>query len=397
MVTKSYIKQTIAFIIFPGLLLITIIPASSFANPDKSCSDLLHPIKPPPQIINAPDAFGRHTLAYLRALVSSRVVPTFLDYLTEDGAQAWSTAFEPQKPDADQNLDNPFGKVKGYEIKLFLEFLKLHFLPSLQGNDKLNFIDLGSGDGETAMGLIEGIHNEYPNPIHYMPVDVSNPLLEMVRGKFSDRFLISPSLTVDPTGDFLTTAMAMTHLAKKINRGSQDNLPGNIIHNLFLFFGQTFGNFPSGTRREFLHRLSEIAPSGSIFALAVDTYDPNNIEKLIIRYRSPQKVRVALGPLLSMGLDSRDFRYEVTWDPIRLSIIGYYVINRDIQIFHKNREVGILPSGARVHHFQSKRFIPEEIESLAEGTGFRLVYKDNLKGSDDEVDGTNAIFVFKKE
>ncbi len=192
------------------------------------------------------------------------------------------------------------------------------------GDEPINVVDLGCGDGLKAAVLIQEIKRLKPFlKIRYCPIDISAHMVQKAIETFSN-------LDIDGIIEF------------KYNISDFENLEnvtpllkrGKFKKNLFLLLGNTLGNFEVN---ELLYLIMTSMDKSDLFL--VDTaVDDHKQEERAEAYRTNKKVNDWLIHIpLQLGLSEEDVEFGVRFRNGRIE--AYYTIKNDKEVSLQTKKV----------------------------------------------------------
>lgn len=156
-------------------------------------------------------------------ILQNEVIPSLYYYATEDGAELWL-----------EMSSQPRYRFKSNSIRLLRQNasqISDMVMSHLPGKREVDFISLGSGDGEKDRVLLDGLLHAHAD-LTYYPLDISDTLLvECVRNV--------QSRALDYAGGLKTKAIIGDFIDLEILRSVYEDRPSP---NLFSLLGNTFGN-----------------------------------------------------------------------------------------------------------------------------------------------------------
>ncbi len=224
----------------------------------------------------------------------------------------------------------------------------------------VDLVDLGAGDGAKTAILLEHLRRAGAD-LRYVPVDISVDAMEGLVPAMEARY---PGLVVE--GVVAEYTQALTWLKR------QDSRP-----RLALFLGSNIGNFDKPRARAMLHRLwSSLAEGDQVF-IGFDL--KKDIEVLLAAYNDPEGVTRAFNlNLLSRinrelggGFELPKWRHFGTYNVFTGAMESYLVSlePQSVQI-EALRHSFRFDAWEPVHTEYSYKYLPRDIRSLAESTGF---------------------------
>ena len=220
--------------------------------------------------------------------------------------------------------------------------------------------ELGSGSGKKTSHILEAIH--VPG-LKYYPIDVSKEALSTCSrelGKLADVEAIK--------GDYF---QGLECLRRK--RPGKSQL-------LLLFLGSTIGNLERSEQREFLRAVRSRLQPGDLFLVGADLV--KNVDRMLAAYDDPTNVTAAfnlnllarMNRELQADFDLRSFVHEAVWNRTERRIEMHLVSLEDQDV-----RVGVLGltvyfrAGESIWTESSHKFSTDELEMLAQGSGFKIL------------------------
>jgi dimethylhistidine N-methyltransferase len=224
-------------------------------------------------------------------------------------------------------------------------------------------LELGSGSGSKTRHLLEAAAAR--NLIRYLPIDVSSAALRNCAAalKSIERVAIEPQQATYLDG---------------IAKGLTGRTPGQRV--LVLFLGSTIGNFTPDEATVFLRDVRRCLRPGDCILIGADLVKPRRT--LLAAYDDPLGVTAAFNLNLLARINRElagefvmsRFAHEARWNE-RDSSIEMHLRSRTVQ----NVRIGALgltvgfARGETIWTESSHKFRPEEVRSIGEQTGWRLV------------------------
>ncbi len=230
-------------------------------------------------------------------------------------------------------------------------------------SDRLDIVELGAGDGRKTKVLLEEFLNK-KRRFRYVPIDISE---DAVRGLLDSLGKEMPSLECHGLVSEYFDAI------KWLNRTSSGQ-------KLVLFLGSNIGNFTRPQTHVFLKTLWNALSAGDFVLTGFDL--KKDIDVLRRAYNDPKGVtrRFNLNVLTRMNRElGANFNiakfqhygtYDVTSGAMESYLISLERQHVDVEMLNKRFE--LLPYEP-IHLEYSYKFLPENISTLAEETGFRQV------------------------
>jgi Predicted nucleotide-binding protein containing TIR-like domain/Histidine-specific methyltransferase, SAM-dependent len=211
-------------------------------------------------------------------LIKKEVIPELYYYITEEGAKYWMDMMSDPK----YRFHNNSAKL----INLFARLLPDKIF-SQDGEVDLDFISLGSGDGQKDHALLDELAKNSRASITYYPIDISDKLLvECIRNVFTGNLDHVGVRTKAVIGDFCELATL---------RAVYEERPAP---NVFSILGNTFGNSDEG---RILGALRASMYSGDYLIVEINC-SPEEVTSSSSFLNSPFRIEYACLPLRMLGL-----------------------------------------------------------------------------------------------
>lgn len=237
------------------------------------------------------------------------------------------------------------------------------------GDEPINIIDIGCGDGRKASILIKKFKG---TKIRYCPIDISS---YMVNAAIET---VKESNTVEEVVEFqwnISDFENITNISTLLRQGEYKK-------NVFLLLGNTLGNF------EINELLYEIRSSmkGGDFLLIGNGLDHKKPEEILNSYNSEHFNKFSIHPLLQLGLKKENLEFGVRFKNSRIE--SFYTIKEPVEISSLGRSVKF-EAGDQIIVIVSYKYNKEDFIS------FMNLYFDDVivKPSDD---GSYALALCKK-
>lgn len=242
--------------------------------------------------------------------------------------------------------------------KSILQNLDIDFLDSL---NKLNIIELGSGDHSKISLLISKVLSQGGNSLNYIPLDISE---SAIRQSASHLLRLFPELSIRGiVADFVRQL---------------DGIPA-AENRLFCFLGGTIGNFTPGQIDIFMTRLARIMKSGEYLLLGYDTIKNEHI--LRKAYNDAQGVTArfnlnileVVNNLVGTNFDTEHFAHYAFYNRQnhRIEMHLKALRNLRIKVEYLNDEIE-LAENELIHTENSYKFNSDMINTIAENAGMTL-------------------------
>jgi uncharacterized SAM-dependent methyltransferase len=191
---------------------------------------------------------------------------------------------------------------------------------SFFGNDNLNIIDIGCGDGKKAMIFTEHLKGKIK--IRYCPVDISSYMVEKAIKKVKEADVGEVVEFQWNISDFEN----LENVSFLLRRG-------DFKKNLFLLLGNTLGNFEIN---ELLYEIRS-AMKGGDFILIGNGLDNRNQEEILKAYDNTNVNEFLIYLPLQIGLLREDVKLGVRFENSRVEL--YYTIINNKTIKFQNKEI----------------------------------------------------------
>ncbi len=243
-----------------------------------------------------------------------------------------------------------------------LEEYKADFL-NLIGDQYFDLIELGAGDGLKTKVLLEHFIEQKAD-FTYCPVDISGNVLDHLEEDLIQRW---PKLDLNPLqGDYFEMLEELHYRsnAKKV----------------ILFMGANIGNLTLNQARSFITRIQEHMDRGDLLITGFDLKkDP---EVILNAYSDPAGITAAfninllrrMNEELGANFDLDQFKHWETYNPISGATKSYIIskVDQTVDINRLGRSF-VFKAWEAIDVELSQKFSLEEIESLAQRTGFKVL------------------------
>ncbi|MFA4960173.1 MAG: L-histidine N(alpha)-methyltransferase [Candidatus Pacearchaeota archaeon] len=248
-------------------------------------------------------------------------------YSLEGNTRVWNIAdsklwyLTPDQAQAFLDLEDEMGYKKDItqkEIDLINENIKE--IIDKFGDDPINIIDIGCGDGRKAAIFIEKLKGKR---VRYCPIDISSYMVSkaLERLKKID--------TVEEVVEFQWNISDFENLENVALLLRQ----GEYKRNLFLLLGNTLGNFEIN---ELLYEIRSSMKGGDLLLIGngLDNRKPEDIMK---SYNSEHFNKFSIHPILQLGLQREDVEFGVRFKNGRIE--SFYTIKAPKEIKFLGRTV----------------------------------------------------------
>ncbi len=240
------------------------------------------------------------------------------------------------------------------------------------GDSKINFIELGAGDGQKTSLLLKELCSK-KIPFEYVPIDISESAMISLMERLERDFNQIQSEGI--ISDYL----------EGINWLRQKRTNFNFV----LFLGSNIGNFQEEMTIHFLSKLWEVLNHEDYLLIGFDL--KKDIPKLQDAYSDSSGVtdrfNTNLLSRINRELDANfvpeKFQHYATYNPV-LGAMESYLISQETQVVEIRAIHHSFSFDERepIHIEYSFKYTPLEIKELAQKTGFELVRnyydKENL-------------------
>jgi L-histidine Nalpha-methyltransferase len=261
-----------------------------------------------------------------------------------------------------------------YPTRCETEILTAHagdFLESI-GDQPLNLVDLGAGDGKKTMILLRRLA-ERGAPFTYVPIDISEAAMQSVVSSVRAKL---PG--VDVAGLVCDYASGIAWL------GAQPSERRNLV----LFLGSNIGNFDRARARAFLRQIWNALAHGDLLLAGFDM--KKDIEVLLDAYNDSRGVTAAFNLNLLVRInrelggefDPEAFRHFGTYD-VFSGAMKSYLVSLEAQSVHieaLSQSFSFEP-WEPIHTEYSYKYLDSDVEQLAADTGFSIQrqYRDRQR------------------
>ncbi len=198
------------------------------------------------------------------------------------------------------------------------------FLNSFKKLEKLNIIDIGSGNGLPVMPLLKPL-KERGVQFRYVPIDISKEMLDLVETNIKEAF---PDIEIKPVQlDFERGNFAeKTYELRK--DGSQ---------NLLLFLGSTLGN--QSDRSRVLTNFRDSMTSDDFLIIGVELVNLYKIEKILKQYYGEQNENFVFTVAEYLGIKKDDGEFEVRFNNQSHQVEVYFRFAKDRKVTFEGEEI----------------------------------------------------------
>lgn len=226
-----------------------------------------------------------------------------------------------------------------------------------------NLVELGVGDGQKTMVLLEHFVKNVPH-LRYVPIDISEAAIKGLLERLPRDF---PQLEIQGlVADYFDGLEWLSHLDRQ--------------HNMVLFLGSNIGNFTHSEARVFLYSMWNALNDGDYVLIGFDL--KKDIRMLVRAYNDSQGVTAQfnlnllyrINRELGGNFEPEQFQYHSTYNVLSGAIESYLVSRRrqSVVIEKLNQSFSFQP-WEPVHIEYSHKFLEPDIRVLAGETGFHVV------------------------
>jgi predicted nucleotide-binding protein with TIR-like domain/histidine-specific SAM-dependent methyltransferase len=231
-------------------------------------------------------------------ILNNEVLPSLYYYATEEGAELWL-----------EMSSDPRYRFKSNSIRL-LRGAKNEIadavLSNIPGEKALDFISLGSGDGEKDHVLLSGLVETKKMSLTYYPLDISDTLIvECVRNVQAKALDYAGLKTKAIIGDFIDLQLL---------RSVYEDRPSP---NLFSLLGNTFGNTDEA---KIMKALRESMYEGDFVLIEINC-DVDEVEAAESFLRDKLTLRYSCAPIQMIG-HKVDLKKAIVREEDELSVFG---------------------------------------------------------------------------
>lgn len=235
-----------------------------------------------------------------------------------------------------------------------------------EGAEEFQLIEFGAGDGMKTKVLLQHFVAQQAN-FHYIPIDISANILSELT---SDLQRHLPALEVQAISDDYFSAI------EKLNHTYKGG-----IRKVVLFLGASIGNFSAEEVKKFLHKVSEHISPGDRLMIGFDLKkDPTTIlnayfDKGGITKRFDLNLLHRINEELDADFDLKAFQYFPIYDPMEGAVRSYLVSKQAQEVHIKALDITVhFEAWEAIYMEQSRKFSLQDIEQLAQATGFQVVH-----------------------
>ena len=252
-----------------------------------------------------------------------------------------------------------------YPTRVEAEILDTHkgaLLDKLYGK-KVNLIDLGAGDGQKTMILLEHFAN-HGLDVHFIPIDISETAIHGLLDTVQEKL---PDMSCE---GLVSEYFQGIHW---LNTQSEDRV------NLVLFLGSNIGNFDKAQARSHLRRLWTVLRPDDLALVGFDL--KKDIDLLLNAYNDESGVTAQfnlnllrrINRELGGNFDLDSFRHFATYNVFSGAVESYLVSLEEQTVDIESLQCSFsFKAWEPIHTEYSYKYLTSDIESLAANTGFAI-------------------------
>lgn len=230
--------------------------------------------------------------------------------------------------------------------------------------EPFNLIELGAGDGQKTMLLIEQFVREGLR-FEYMPLDISTTSVRNLTFALKERYSGAGLLVTGIVTEYFDGLRWLSRVSG--------------ARNLVLFLGSSIGNFDAGGSRRFLRHLWECLKPGDLVLIGFDLKKDisvlnrayNDSEGLTKEFNLNLLDRI--NNELEGNFDRRKFFFHSGYDPRSGAVESYLVSTERQEVLIKGiAKAFSFDAWEALHTESSHKYLESEIECLAADTGFKV-------------------------
>lgn len=237
-----------------------------------------------------------------------------------------------------------------------------------EGEESLEIIDLGSGDGRKTKVLLDYLSKNAYN-FTYRPIDISYSVLENLKNNLEQEF---PGIKIQiEAGDYF-------EILKRLNIHTQNK-------KIILFLGSTIGNLPEKTAVRFLSQINSILNKNDILFLGFDRkknprliWDAYN-DKTGITASFVKNILYRINRELNADFDPNKFMHWTSYNPVDAVLKNQLIALEKMSVTINQTRIDFDVWEA-IDIVISKKYSEEEVKELAEKSGLsvKMAFHDNL-------------------
>ncbi len=220
------------------------------------------------------------------------------------------------------------------------------------GNEPINVIDLGCGDGKKAIIFLDKIRQQMKTKkgiqkkVRYCPIDISGYMVEKALSRVRETDIEEVTKFQWNISDFEN----IENVASVLRYGEYKK-------NLFLLLGNTLGNFEIN---ELLYEIRSAMESGDILVIG-NGLDNRHSEEILKAYTNPQVNNFLKHIPLQLGLKEEDITFSTRFRHSRVELI--YSINKE-KVIEFNQKKLIFNEGDQLLVSVSYKYSADNFKSF---------------------------------
>ena len=250
-----------------------------------------------------------------------------------------------------------------YPTRTEMSILK-RIAPGLMNAYKgFDIIELGSGDSSKISVLFNAASGDYPEQIHYLPLDISQ---SAIRSSAEELVKTFPNINID---------------GYAVDFTSQFELVGRDRPALICFFGGTIGNFEWDASIELLQNIGRQLKRGDILLLGTDLVKPEPL--LHAAYNDARGVTAAfnrnilntVNALIQSDFREDDFDHLAFYNQEKFRMEMHLVARRELEVSSAflSRPL-VFQKGEAIHTENSHKYSAMHIREMAAASGLELIH-----------------------
>ncbi len=224
-----------------------------------------------------------------------------------------------------------------------------------------DIIELGSGDSSKISILFNAAANLSDDPIHYMPLDISQAAIKASAEDLVDKF---PNINIEGYAvDFI----------------SQFDLVKRVRPALICFFGSTIGNFDWDDSLELLRNISRQMKPEDVLLLGMDLVKPEPVlhaaynDALGVTAAFNRNILNTVNDMIQSDFQIADFDHLAFFNREKSRIEMHLVARRDLHINSPHLQEALsIKKGESIHTENSHKYSQDQIREIVSATGLQL-------------------------
>ncbi len=238
-------------------------------------------------------------------------------------------------------------------------------------------VELGSGSASKTRTLLDAmLAFRGPEPVRYMPLDVSASAVEESAGRLKEEY---PALEVSGfVGDFDRSLKRLLEASSGGNSGGAQ--AGDPAGRLVIFLGGTIGNFTPERREEFLREVRSGLRAGEHLLVGVDLVKDRGVLEAAyadaagVTARFNKNLLRVLNDRLGGGFDPDLFSHRAVFNEERERIEMWLYSDVDQEVYLPGLDLAVrFEAGEGMRTEISAKFTPDSARKMFADTGFALV------------------------